>query len=644
MDQYGEKTVSLDDGRHFYSATRCALDQIARWPADGLATYRLLFDGEVRQRLDRAIKSYDIDGLRLIARKFPYTTPGPDAMNLLAAWLLDRRQASEALGVLGKLEALHGDRVPIWQIISKRCVGHALAGQRNEANESLSAMKALGEKPEAALPADWTQRVASVEQFIQRLEKEKSADIAGGAWPIPGGLPAASGRMAAIDPAFAPEDFSRDRLPGSERINSRRISRLIKATSRSPVWQAASDGRSLFVTCPEGLIARDLATFEFLWRVVPRSRPREARINDFRVQVGSSEADNRDRLDELSTRTLWHEYRGAVTTAFGLVFLIEQSGTSGEVFPTPQGQLTFDGNAVADTGGEPNSIRAFEADTGRAVWTKGRSGPVSDELRTAHFFSPPVAIEYDNTSQAPATGRKSGAAGHGDRGADRRLIVPYQLGGDFFLAVLQPDGTLIKSILLGSGPASLFPINATLQPTVHDGTIFVPTGAGLFVALNSDDLSLRWLVSYERASASRIVSRVRQAWGGMAPGGAAPLDEWMASPPLSTAGLVLLAAPDSEYLVAYDREDGKEKWSYPRGSLRYLVASDGRRVIVAGKYVVAIDVADGNVEWMFDRQPPTGRPALSGEVVLVPTEDGLLRLDGRTGGNGRSAAITFSPG
>ncbi|HKQ50029.1 MAG TPA: PQQ-binding-like beta-propeller repeat protein [Phycisphaerae bacterium] len=612
IDQYGDKTVSMDEGKHFYSASRCALDQIGQWPEEGLATYRLLFDGEVRHRLERAIKGHQLDELRHIARKFPYTTPAPEAMNLLAAWLLDRRQAGEALDILHKLSALPRHTIPQEQILTKYCVAYALTGQKEAAERALTQLRELESSAAGAVSTDGPSRVRTLEAFLKSADEPLArGPEASGAWPIIGGPPSRGGQMPAIDPAFAPEDSWHDRLPGSERIQSRRIGRLIKTTSRPPVWQAVSDGRFLFVTCPEGLIARDLATFDFMWRIVPRSRARDTAVSQFRQRVGT-ETDNRDKLDELSTRTLWHDYRGAVSTAYGLVFTIEQSGTSGEVFPSRQGIISPDefGMGVVP---EPNSIRAFEADTGRAVWTKGRSGPVADELRAAHFYSVPVPLDAEGSHE----------------NADRpRLIAPYQLGDDYFLAVFRTDGSLIKSVLLGSGYSGLFPINAVLQPTVCDGAVYVPTGAGLLVALNADDLSLRWLTSYERAGASR------QLWTDARRGlsvTAAPADEWLSSPAIIAGGLVLVAAPDSEYLVAYNQEDGQAKWSYPRGTLRYLVAADSRRAIVAGKYVIAIEVATGNVEWMFDRKPSTGRPAWAGDAVFVPTEDGLVRLDVRTG-------------
>src|SRR5690606_9239093 len=108
----------------------------------------------------------------------------------------------------------------------------------------------------------------------------------------------------------------------------------------------------------------------------------------------------------------------------------------------------------------------------RAAWFRGRGGPPTDDLRLAHFCAAPVA---------------SGG----------RLIVPYRLGGDFLLGVLDRDGKLVRSVLLGTGRASLYPMNAVLPPTVEDATIYVQTGAGLVYALDEHDYSLRWMTRYE---------------------------------------------------------------------------------------------------------------------------------------------------
>src|SRR5262249_46450312 len=205
------------------------------------------------------------------------------------------------------------------------------------------------------------------------------------------------------------ETASGDALPGTGRSRVNDVIRLIKRTGRPPVWQMVSDGKMLFVSGPEGVFARDLATFDFLWKGIPRRPPRDRSIEQQRVLTGIKGADNSARLDEPTTQALFHEYRGAVSTALGLVFSIEQAGTPREQFPSKDGVTPPNNIFLGDDFAEPNSLRAFEAESGRALWTKGRGGPIEDGLRYAHFFAAPVA-------------------------AGSNLVAPFQLAADFQLA------------------------------------------------------------------------------------------------------------------------------------------------------------------------------------------------------------------
>ncbi len=606
IDEYGDRVVSVEGGTQFYSAARCARQQIVGWPPEGIEAYRLLYDAEAAQELRLARQDHDLDALRRIARRFSFSTAAPEAMDLLASWLIDLRRGDEAVDLLLDLAELPQQAIARWRILSKLAIARALAGQRQQALDALDDMRAM---QDADLPAQWAQRIESIQRFIdiaEQASQQFSSPGAAQAWAFQLGPPSAGGRTPPIEPAVTPEDFWRDLLPGAERVDVRTVDRLIKSTGRFPVWQCVSDGTRLFVTCPEGLIARDLGTFDFLWRIVPKAPPRDPQIDMFRQSVGTNESNNRGRLDELSTRTLWHEYRGAVSTAFGLVFLIEQAGTSKEQFPTleglsPPNDIFTYGHVL-----EPNSLRAFEADTGRAVWTKGRGGPIEDDLRFVHFYSTPV----------PA----------GDV-----LIAPYQAGEDLYLAVMQPDGKVVRKLLLGHGRAGLFPMNGVLQPTVHDGTIYVPTGAGLLVALNAHDFSLRWLTGYERTDVDAISSRQRGAvWQSGAYCPAQP-NEWMSTAPVISAGLVILAAQDSNQLAAYERGTGRQVWTHPRGGFCFVVGADGRRVFIAGEQVAALDIQTGQRVWTYEDHAPSGRPILSGDRVLMPTAGGLVRLDAATG-------------
>jgi outer membrane protein assembly factor BamB len=648
IEQYGDKTVS-PDGRQFFSAVTCALDQVASWPPEGLETYRLLYDAVVQQQLARARATCDVDSLREIVRKYPLTTPGPESMSLLADWLIDARRPGEALAVLKQLQntaasdsRAHGTiTIPLWRVQARIVMAEAMAGEIALATSNLKGLAQLTPATSTGIPADWPRRMDQLSAFVQK-GLQSSAGMSD------------SGTLGTIDPAVTPEPPWHDVLPGSTRINQTAITKLIKNTGRPVVWQAASDGRAVFVSTPEGLVARDLSSFELLWKTFPRTISRDPQVERVRMMMGVSEIDNRDRLDELSTRTLFHEYRGAVTTALGLVFVIEQGPAMDEMFPNREGIAPPNERVML----EANSIRAFEADSGRALWTIGRGGRGDDgpgavtraksnspagaipvrrdqnpatDLRHAHFFSPPIA-------------------------AGQFLIAPYQLENDFYLAVLDRDGSVLRRVLIGSGHNAMMPVNALLTPLVHDDTVYISTGAGLFVALSRFDFSLKWLTMYDRVNTGRGDSMLRRAMPfGPAQQAFTQPDEWIASAPVVVGGLIVLGAQDSNYLQAFDRFTGQLKWSFPRGDYRYVIGADDSRVFIAGKTILAIDAAKGNGVWSATKYKPTGRPILCQtaetsrvkegptdaskslvsqaaiSTLLVPTEAGLLRLNAQTG-------------
>lgn len=589
VEQFGDKTVSPDDGQQFLSALRCAQDQIASWPAEGLQTYRLLYDAEVRALLTAAQSAGDLPALRRIASRFPHTTPGPEAINLLAARLIDAQEFGEAVDLLNQLLGLPHATIPAWQTLQKLAVAAAMSGDATTAQRTLERLK-------STVPAEQAGRVAMIESFLSKA-KDTAATTAN-----------AARQLTPVEPALTADASLRDDLLGAQRVNLPNLLRLTKKTGRPVVWQMAFDGKNIFTTCPEGLVAHDLEGFERLWRAVPKRPTRDPRVEAQRQLMGTYNVDNADRLDEFTTRSLFHEYRGALSTALGLVFMIEQIGTSNEQFPSKEGVPPPNNIFVGDEFAEPNSLRAFEAESGKAVWTKGRGGPVEDGLRYAHFLSTPIAV-------------------------NNLLVTPVQIGADLYLAALQRDGKIAKLVLLGSGQPGMFPMNGVLPPTVHQGTLFVPTGAGMLIAISTHDFSLRWQTAYKRAPLTVSQRAAPRQWGpfGPATGGLAQPDEWLASAPLACGGLVLLAPTDGESLLAFNRQTGKQVWSFPRGTHRYLVGTDGRRAFVAGKTLLALDVANGQSAWSFSASPIVGRPALCGETLFVPTDAGLIRLNAETG-------------
>ncbi len=615
ITQHGDSTIAVGEGR-YRSAIHLAQEQIAGWPPEGLAAYRVLYDSEAKLLLDRGRDESDLNALRVVARRYSNTTHGPEAIDLLAGRLVDRYQASEAIDLLERLEALADQRVPRWRVLQKLAIAYALANQRQRAVETLEEMRALEGARLDALPADWEERIVALQRFFEDLKfKPRRSQPSSGfaVWPHRMGPSDAQGRFGAIEPILDEEFVASAPLPGAERLDRRLALNVMRSTARPPVWQAVTDGERVFVTCPSGLVARDLATLELLWQAFPKFKRQASQRPPimFRIVGPGFEDPPPDdvRLDEDTVRALFREHRGEISTAFGLVFLIEQDGTPGEQLPTREGILPANDHISDEDLAASNTLRAYEAETGRLVWRKGRSGPADDPLRFARFYAAPIAV---NDS----------------------LVAPYLQGDDFHLAVLHPDGTLANKVLIGSGQPGLFPMNGTLQPTVSDGTLYVPTGAGCLAALNQYDYAMRWLAPYNRSRATRPHSQLRRR-AFHQPNVIAQADEWLSSPPVVAGGAVMIGPHDGDELLAFETTDGARRWSFPRNyenlDLRYVIGADESLVLAAGRGIVAVDIERGEAVWKTASLGLAGRSALCGDVVLAPTHTGLLRLDLATG-------------
>ena len=134
-----------------------------------------------------------------------------------------------------------------------------------------------------------------------------------------------------------------------------------------------------------------------------------------------------------------------------------------------------------------------------------------------------------------------------------RLLVPYWNNDDLYVAALDPqNGALAASVYLCTLPEGEAGVPHGLSPAMDDQYVFIPTNAGLLLALDTRDLSLRWAARYERHALGGQAS-MREL---LAPDDSSELpgrQGWLPGPPIVAGSLVLLAPLDSEYLYAFDR-------------------------------------------------------------------------------------------
>ncbi len=623
VDQHTESFVSLDE-MTVTTALDAAWAMLDRWPPEGRETYRTLFEPEAARLLSEARERSDLDALRTIGRKYFAVPSGAAALNLLATLTLDGGRPHEAAAALRQLLArrtgppAETDRRSLQLRLA---VAEALVGGAERAEELLAVLGKTSPPPGGAARAEAdgppSEQVAAVRRFVQAYAagagSESRVRVAGATGRWTGLLGGGDCRGAAplVEPSLDfPTPWSLD-LPGAEDIS---LPQFVSASTRfglAPVWQMATDGRLLFVRTPTGITALDGATFDVAWEAPTLSRETplvRGRTRGLSIAVDTDQdSAQADALGPTGRRALFNDLSGIVGVAGGRVFVIEEPQEvvmGSAVFRQLGGRQLGVLESVTDQPVE-NTLYAFDAGSGKLLWAHGAGGPLGGGLAGAHFLSTPVEC--------------------GDL-----LAVSFVIDTDFALALLRPDGTLVRKIVLGSAPPQSFPARIALPLTTAGDLLLVPTGAGMVLALGRDDFSLRWAGLYRSGPTIRTTGGVLLRRQGLVRQGF-QVRGWASNPPVVAGGLVLLAPPDSEALLAFDRQTGEKRWDAARDEHRYIAAADDRHVYVVGTKIRAVRLSDGRRAWLWSGQPITARPILSGNRLYVPTAERLVVLDPRTG-------------
>ncbi len=572
----------------YESARRQAASVLAGLPAEGLLAYRLFYDGGAKRIFERARVEHDHEALRLIASRYLLTSYGDDASEVLASWALDEGRPGEVLALLTDLVELVPDRdVPEQLVIGKLTAAYAMLGQMEKAREVVAAWERQvgkeatrqGGDHDPCLDAPWPNCLAAL---LPRCI---------GAGPVPHGRVTVWGEYQPgppLNPSLGASVPWMYELPGSTADLWRRIfDDDPSAALVLPLSQFVSDGTRLFVRKADGCVALDLNDLMVSWESIQRRPSRRIRP-DGNAPIARNNA-SKQPPEEREENYIG----GAISIAHGLVFAVETGGVGGRLDPTP---AVLPPNRMTGVKSAPTRLVAHDAGSGELRWQIGTGDDPEDELSDVQFRAAPV-----------------GVGGH--------LWVPYFKQSDLFVAVLNPtDGSLVRSVLLGSAREPINPVAPTLLQSTHDGLVFVPSGFGALFALNAADVTVRWAYQYDRGHQPRRDAR------------RTPVTAWLPTAPVVAGGLVLLAATDRQELLALSASRGEKRWSASVDHSSYVIAADSTRIWLGGRNISCLSLADGKPVWTTRLVAvPTGRGVVSGETIFVPTSEGLLSLDADTG-------------
>jgi outer membrane protein assembly factor BamB len=596
---------AMEGGLLFESAGRLAMRRLASLPPEGLLAYRVLFDGKAKGLFDRAKTENDRAALRAVADRFLLTRYGDNAADLLASRALDDGRLTEVVALLNDLLNFVPDNdIPPDRVYGKLAIAYTLMGFPARASEIIHEYRSRsGGKTEPPSEisdlkseiSEFESEISTLDAWVRRthdlMVSRRASDVGGQ-------------HSARVGPQVFPTLMEhvpwRYDLEGVAADLWRRIINddpgIPPPIPRNDIvadgggWPRSSDlGDRLYVRVPGGCAALDIVDLTVVWRSPTDAAFRPVIQQTFtgRGQPPMTFAAPVGPYSDDPSNTL--------STALGLVFTIEKFG-AGEFTDRDEvaGQsLLFIRQPVRNVRGATNGTRlvAYDGRTGAVRWQRGRTDNSRDLLGDVRFLSAPIAV--------------------GDA-----VWVPYLQGADVYVGVLRPaDGAVLRTILLGSVREPPDAGEPTTPPTLSDGVVYIPTGFGALYAVDADSMALRWAALYDtRTNAGRVSNAHPTA------------------PPVVSGGVVLLAPTDFAEVMAFDAATGEYRWSDIAEGCSYLIAADQGRVWLGGRRITCRQLADGQTLWTTHLLGvPTGKAVVCGEVVHVPTSDGLISLDALSG-------------
>jgi outer membrane protein assembly factor BamB len=585
-------------GNYNQSVKGEAIALLNQLPPEGRRVLELQFGVKARLLLDAAIAGRDFDAISDVARQYPHTDAGYDALLILAQWKLTEGYPLMAADILQTLLDYPAARQRLGvQLAYAAAVAWQQAGNGSRAASTLSL--AARDFPGQSLTVrgrqwsldQWQEILSALSgKTDSRTDKNVENWMTVGGSPARNatskiGLPLANERWEWFIHSSRPEGMAlREMEEKLRKSDSVVLPKLELRTVDNTVISRSNDS---------ALVGIDLDSGMLTWR---------------RSSAGGV-APLKRLAWESGDKTLSNELLGRVwgSTAFGRIS--SDSQRCYQVVQTP-GEAEVARGMVAETNNRLEGISISRQ--GAIVWSIGGEDGDEPELATAYFLGPPL----------PYGGQ---------------LYCLVEINGEVELVVLDPEtGRLQWRQQLATVPAVSVKSDRSRQahsltPSISDGVVVCPTGIGGIVAVDLLTRSLRWGTLYQV---------VGQGRGGMGfPGGVfGGLDydpmqsRWYDEALMIDSGVVVVTPPESDILLCFDLLSGELIHSRKRGRAVYVAGLDSNRLIIAyPSSLLAMDLKRKQTVWevVF----PSGLTLAGkgvwqdGGLLLPLTDNQLIQVD-----------------
>ncbi len=561
-------------------------------PPSALAEWERRHRADAEALLERGVRLRRTDDLAEAARLYPLRDVRRRAHEALAELQLVRGEFARAAHQLRELLAVTDTPAEKANVFARLAFALAQRGDRAGVDRVRTlATAVLGEAvpgPEGAEP---------LFAFVERMQRLAGPGRARGAWPTFGGDEHGS---AVADAPPRPEAKPRWEIAsgyqqGTETNDDQSWGRRREDTAHRPVAPVVANG-IVYVSDGLRLRAVDLSSGRLLWQADTRQRAPVWRDN---------------------VQALF-----APTVADGVVYAALATRSD-----APQMDRVFFGHIIVYS--RPHrALGAWDARSGEKLWSLADEDivgrPDAEYVTHESVAAPPLVV------------------------GDDVIVAVWTYVSDFDVRLVCLDrhtGRLRwrRSIAQGQQELNLFgrPVKelATSPLAELDGVVYLATGLGVAAAVRVEDGRVEWLAAYPQTAIppSQYWYETRERAVHFRP-----------SPVAATRTTVVMAPPESPYVLGLDPRDGSTRWrvgtNAPVYSFERLLGVASGRAYLLGRRLAAIDLESGERVWT-EREAgqllgaggepvdgaAVGAGVVTADAVYVPLADGVAICDPSSG-------------
>lgn len=583
--------------------------------------YSEQFDATARIRFRKAIQSGQRRQLTSLFRRYELTSSAQNILQLLTADARARGDSANLALLLKKIESQHHNPPP--ELKLELATAWLQAGFPSEAQQAI---------------CDLTQHAG----FGTTLATGDQTWV----------LPATKEEIAVWTKQLAPSSVT---TPQATWLNSQgNLAGYRPHVQQSPtlqgIWQ-----RSLFETVafPEfASVLKRLEQFAFsAFRNAPVG-PAQPLVTDDRVIVQG--AGTIQAIDRQSGQLIWESTR----------FNRQLKSALQTIVNSPQESQRFVVAAQIISEAPQNHVRGQMVSDGKLLFcveetSQGMASPIVPTASTAGNQDFNILRVYD-VATGRLLGQVGGLTGMPSNKSTRLLSAVYFLGAPLLLndriLILAEDkqGIHLLDLRLNPGPGSeslnfelvdrqrllvpkyelhVHPVRrfAGITPTFGDGLIICHGCDEHVLAVDANDLSLRWIHRYRSNVNAKELGNGHPVLGNAFSDADSRRRDRMQRAHDSTARIVgnqmILMPRDSDQVICLDVHTGTQLWNRPRDQLKYVAGFTNDSVVLAGPTeLISLRRTDGKLIWqhVLDNISIAGQPAATDRLIYLPADDGQL--------------------